>query len=433
MRYLLNCIYTLLLFFALPILLYRAIRHGKYRDGLEQKLLGRVPEFSPTSQRIWIHAVSVGEVNLLRPLIRRLLRSRPACEIVISTTTKTGFELARKKYDSHTTFWCPIDFSWAVSNAFDRVKPDMLVLAELELWPNLLAEAKRRDVPVAIINGRLSDRSTKGYLRVSRLMPNWLSAVRTVAAQSETCAERFRKLGAANVEHVGSIKFDGAESDRNNPRTQELKELAGIKTHDCVLLAGSTQHPEESIALRVWQRLSTEHPNLRLILVPRHPERYAEVRKLLEESGVAWQARTELQPGSTPTPVLLVDTVGELGAWWGTADIGFVGGCMGSRGGQNMIEPAAYGVATCFGPNTRNFRDVVQLLLAHAAAQVVQNEDELEEFVRRCISDPAFRSEIGNSARRLASEQRGAADRTVELIASLLSDETDFRAQRKIA
>ena len=440
MRYLLNFIYLLLTLAVSPWLLWAAIRHGKYRDGLSAKLLGLVPNLSKADgPRVWIHAVSVGEVNLIATVLNRL-RSRVAdLEVVISTTTKTGFELASRKYASHTVFYLPLDFSWSVRNAFKRIDPDVLVLVELELWPNLLTSAREGRIPVAIINGRLSDRSARGYRRLGRWVRTWLSGVRLVIAQSQLCAERFVRLGvgAEDVHHVGSLKFDGALTDRGNPKTEQLRRLANIDSDQIVFLAGSTQEPEEAFAIAAWQKLVPEYPNLRLILVPRHPERYGEVRRLLDTSGVSWQARSERNDDSSScAPVLLVDTVGELGAWWGTADIGFVGGSMGARGGQNMIEPAAYGVATSFGPNTKNFRDVVKMLLAEKAATVVKNQMELETFVRRCVDDADYRAQLGRNAQQLVLQHRGAADRTAELLVPLIAGQrrvSDSKRDRRAA
>jgi 3-deoxy-D-manno-octulosonic-acid transferase len=265
-----------------------------------------------------------------------------------------------------------------------------------------------------------------------------------IAAQNQEYAERFRQLGAAaNAVHVtGSIKFDGARTRRDMPETRRLAQLAGITENDIVFLAGSTQDPEESIALSVFERLADAFPRLKLIIVPRHPERFDEVAALLDRSGLAWQRRSRLESGPLAPRadcqlaervdhigprVLLVDAVGELGHWWGTAHVGFVGGSLTSRGGQNMIEPAGYGVAISFGPNTWNFRDVVSLLLDREAAVVVHNEQEVEAFVRRCLIDPLYASEVGRRAQRLVVEQQGAADRTIELLERLLVPANEFR------
>jgi 3-deoxy-D-manno-octulosonic-acid transferase len=221
---------------------------------------------------------------------------------------------------------------------------------------------------------------------------------------------------------TGSVKFDGAECDRGNPSTRRLADLAGFAADDIVFLAGSTQNPEEKLALEAFQRLASSHPRLRLVLVPRHPERFAEVAKMLDESRVEWTRRSSLQPGR-PAPenrVLLVDTVGELGAWWGTATLAYVGGSMGSRGGQNMIEPAAYGADVAFGPRTENFRDVVGLLLAAAAATVVRDGGELEGWLRGCLETPAESAARGARAQSLVLAQQGATRRTLDQLGKLL-------------
>lgn len=425
----LNGIYLALLAFASPWILWSALRHGKYREGFAEKLLGRVPRREGDRPCIWLHAVSVGEVNLLQTTLEQLGCQRPDVELVISTTTKTGYDLARGKYAEHTVFYCPLDFSWAVRNALGRIRPDLLVLAELELWPNLIRAAHASNTKVAIINGRLSDKSFRGYRRLRPLVSSLLRSLKLIAVQDELTAERFRQLGAEQVTVTGSLKFDGAITDRQNSRTRKLRELAGFSDDDLVLLAGSTQAPEEEYAIEIFQKLSPRHPNLRLILVPRHPERFEAAAQLLQQSGLPWIRRTELElnqpPTRDPKSAILVDCIGELGAWWGTATLGFVGGSYGSRGGQNMLEPAAYGVATCFGPNTRNFRDIVARLLAVEGAQVVRDREQFEQFVERAIIDPAWSHHLGQRARELVLSQQGATARTIDLILPLLEQTSD--------
>jgi len=462
--YLLNILYLLLIVLALPWLVWQSVRKGKYRQGLAAKLLGRVPRRTSQKTCIWLHAVSVGEVNLLAPLIREIQRQRPDWQCVVSTTTATGMALAGKKYAGLTVFYCPLDFSWAVAAAVRRIRPDVLVLAELELWPNLVRAAKRFGARVAVINGRLSEHSFRGYRRIRPLAARLLRQIDLVAVQDETYAGRFRALGAlpSTVHVTGSLKYDGAQTDRNNPATRRLRRLAGFADEDQVLLAGSTQEPEEAVVLEVYRQLSRSWPGLRLVLVPRHRDRFRAVARLLDRSGIPWQRRTELeakslsQNPSPPAPlpasgargetstaplpasgargersgtgskgpdtaarVLLVDVVGELGAWWGTAGIAFVGGSLGDRGGQNMIEPAAYGAAVCFGPNTRNFRDVVATMLAHDAAVVVADDEQLSRFARRCLEDPDYAAALGDRARSLVLGQLGASRRTFDLLAAL--------------
>ena len=429
MPYLLNVVYLLLLVLFSPWLLYAAIRKGKYREGLGAKFLGRVPQRTGAGRCVWLHAVSVGEINVLGPLLLQLEQEHPSWECVISTTTKTGYALARKKYAPRPVFYCPLDFSWAVNRALRSVRPDLLVLVELELWPNLIWAAQRQDTKVAIVNGRLSEHSARGYRRIRPFVAAVLRSLDLVAVQNAEYAERFRQLGARpeTVQVTGSIKFDGAETERGNPKTQRLAALWGLQPEDVVFLAGSTQSPEEALALEVFRRLTPDHPRLRLILTPRHPERFAEVAELLDRCGLPWQRRSTLETqGPNPAAsVLLIDTIGELAAWWGAARIAYVGGSMGRRGGQNMIEPAAYGAAVSFGPNTSNFRDVVALLLDRQAAVVVQDAPELTEFVRRCIEEPAFAEELGRRAQQLVIEQLGAAKRTSQLIGSLFEIDPD--------
>lgn len=429
----LNTVYLTVMLLASPWILWSAFKHGKYREGFAEKLWGLVPERSGNRPCVWLHAVSVGEVNLLATTLKEIASRRPDWELVISTTTKAGYDLARKKYADHTVFYCPIDFSWAAQRAMRRVRPDLLVLAELELWPNLIAAAKRQAAKVAIINGRLSDKSFRGYSRFLPVVSRVLSMIDLIAAQNVETAERFRQLGAPDriVHATGSLKFDGAITDRENQRTRHLRELADFTANDIVFLAGSTQSPEEEIALRIYQQLVTDFPQLKLVLVPRHPQRFDEVAELLASSGVTWMRRSQLTNSATRNPhsaILLVDTIGELGAWWGTATIGFVGGSFGSRGGQNMLEPAAYGVATCFGPNTWNFRDIVGQLLAVEGAKVVRDEVELTAFVRRVLADPSWGEELGARAQRLVLEQQGATARTVELLLPLVGKQMQTRA-----
>lgn len=424
MPYLLNLVYLALVVLAGPWLAWRAARTGRYRRGWREKLWGAVPPVPTDRPVVWLHAVSVGELNVLAPLIAELEARRPGWRCVVSTTTAAGYELARQKFARHLVFWCPLDFSWAVRRALARVRPRLLVLCELELWPNLIRAAHETGAPVAVINGRLSEHSLRGYRRLGPWGRRLFASLDLVAAQSAGHAARFRAAGVASERLVttGSIKFDGAWGGRDEEQSRHLAELAGFGATDRVWLAGSTEAPEEELTLEVFRQLAPRHPELRLVLVPRQPHRFEEVAGLLDRSGVAWQRRTALsgQPADPRARVLLVDTIGELAAWWGTAEIGFVGGSLGQRGGQNMIEPAARGVAVSFGPRTRNFRDAVELLLRDEAAVVVQDRRELAAFVERCLQDPDFVRALSERARRVVADQVGATSRTVDELLRLV-------------
>jgi 3-deoxy-D-manno-octulosonic-acid transferase len=426
LRYLLDAVYCALLLVASPWLLWAALKKGKYREGFAEKFLGRTPIRSGDAPCLWLHAVSVGEVALLEPLLREFCSRNPRWQCVISTTTTTGHRLARERYPNHQVFYAPLDFSWATSAAMQRIRPNLVVLAELELWPNLISAAGDVGARIALVNGRVSERSFRGYRRIRWLLQPVLRKLSRIAAQSEEYAERFKQLGAdaAKVVVTGSLKFDGAQTDRNHASVVRFRQLAGITDTDIVLLAGSTQAPEEELAIDSYLQLAAKHPELRLILVPRHPERFHEVATLLDAKRALWQRRSELDehPTDPARRILLVDRVGELRWWWASASIGFVGGSLGPRGGQNMIEPAAFGVATCFGPQTHNFREVVRLLLADDAAVVIQDGAELTEFVRNCLSESDYAKGLGRRAREVVMRQLGATQRTVDLLGTLLNE-----------
>jgi len=424
MPWLRNLVYLLLIVLVLPKLIYSAVRHGKYRQGFAEKFLGLVPrtQIAAGKRCIWFHAVSVGEVNLLQTLIQTIEQRDPQCHCVISTTTRTGYEHARKKYATHTVFYCPLDFSWAIKAALRRVQPNLLVLVELELWPNLIHFAAQQ-TKVVVVNGRLSANSTRGYRRLGFIIKPTVRQLDHIAVQNDEYYQRFLSIGAttAQLTVTGSIKFDGAQADRQNQQTVELKRLAGISNTDFVIIAGSTQVEEEKISLHVLQQLLPKIPQLKLVIVPRHPERFEDVARAIKQTGLRSARRSTItKPVDPSTKVILVDAVGELGSWWGLANIGFVGGSMGKRGGQNMIEPAAYGVAVCFGPNTTNFRDIVELLLADNAAQVVHDQNEFEQFVLATINDPTQANKMGQRAKQLVHEQQGATTRSLDILFSLL-------------
>lgn len=425
----LDLIYLLALVFASPFLFYRAVRQKKYRDGWGQKFLGRVPVLPSTNEgkkRIWFHAVSVGEVNLLKPIVAQIDAEYPNWEFVVSSTSKTGLELAKKLFGDRTAvFYCPLDFSWAVKRALRRIKPDMLVLAELELWPNLIKKASRSGVKVAIVNGRVSDGSFKTYYRIRMFLGSTFRKIDLIVAQDDVAANYFRRLSPVpeRVSVSGSIKFDGVKTDRHNSATQALAKLAGVRESDVVYMCGSTQDPEEKGALEVYRRLCRDYPALKLIVVPRHKERFEEVAKLLDASEFPWTRRSAIagpiDPASEQSRVVLVDALGELGAWWGLAKIAFVGGSWGARGGQNMLEPAGYGAAVSFGPNTKNFRTIVEALLRENAAKVVADVDEMEAFVKKCLDEPDYAERLGAAARALTIRNAGATKRTLEELARL--------------
>ena len=429
MRWLFNSLYLLFLLLASPWMLWRIVK-GKSRRGWMQKLFGTVPARARPGPCLWLHAVSVGEVNLLQPVIDQLLDRQPELQIAVSTSTETGYDLAQTKYSQHLVFFCPHDFSWAIANVLKRIKPDAIVLAELELWPNLIAVAGKHQVPVVVINGRISENSHRGYQRFGFLTKPMFRGLSMVMAQTKTYADRFVELGCSKstISVSGSVKFDGVTTDRNNPNTQRLADEAGFEADDFVFVAGSTQLEEDFIAAEVFQKLKPEFPQLKLVLVPRHPDRCQQLEQQLKKLAIEVDLRTDITleeevntERDTDRP-LVVNVIGELGHWWGRANAAYVGGSMGIREGQNMIEPSAYGVPTCFGPRTKNFRDIVEQLLAQDAAVVVANAHELERFIRDCLTSPQTMQSMGDRAQAVVKQNLGAAEKTATSVIGLIDN-----------
>ncbi len=431
MSFLLNLCYLLVLLTLSPWLIYKSLTTGKYRQGLWRKFTGRALSRLGDEPCVWFHGVSVGEIHLLRQVVAGFRKRHPDWTCVISTTTDTGFSEARKSFPELPVMYWPLDFTWAVRRALRRVKPSLIVLAEGELWPNLLAAAKKRGIPVAVINGRLSPRSFRRFWRFRFFVRPVLANVDLFAVQTEQFAACYRQLMVPNHRIVvtGSVKYDGVETDPQNPRTIELAKLFG--SDGLIWIAGSTQAPEEQIVLDIYRRAFVDHPDLRLFLVPRQKERFEEVSRMLQDSGLPFLRRSRLKASAdhpldpaSRYPVILVDTIGELSALWGLADVAFVGGSLdGRRGGQNMIEPAAYGAAVVFGPHVWNFQDTADRLVAARGAIQVQDAAELERVNLRLLADAAERQRLGQAARHFVLQQQGATERTISLLDTLLSDE----------
>ncbi len=421
MRILLDLFYLLAGVLASPWLLWRAVHTGRYRQDLAAKLLGHVGVPASSAHTVWFHGVSVGEIHLLVTLIAAFRKRHPDWRVVVSSTTDTGLSEARAKFADLTVIPYPFDFSWACGEALDRVKPAVVVLAESELWPNFLAAASERKVPVVVANARISPRTFKRMQRVKSLLRRLLFRhVTAFAVQTEEYAGRLRQLGVSESRVVvtGSVKYDGATGDRDTPKGRELRRLVSREptASALVLVAGSTHAPEESILLGVFAKLRATFPQLRLLLVPRHPDRFTEVAELIQQSRLPFVRRSQLvEP--TDAQVVLLDTVGELGAAWGLADLGYTGGSLdGKRGGQSMIEPAGYGVPVVFGPHVWNFRDAARMLVDAGGAVMVQSADELERAFSELIQDAERRKRMGETARRLVQQQQGATERTLEVI-----------------
>jgi 3-deoxy-D-manno-octulosonic-acid transferase len=436
----LDLIYLFALALLSPWLAWRAARTGRYRSELAAKVLGRVFFRNPRNKRVvWFHAVSVGEVNLLGTLVPAFQNRHPDWLVVVSSTTDTGLAEARKKFPDLDVIAWPFDFSWAVTAALGAVKPALVVLTESEMWPNFLATANKRRVPVVVVNARMSPRSFRRLSRIAGVARRLLFRhVARFVVQEAEYADRLKQLGvpAAKVITTGSIKYDGAAKP-NEEKIHVLARVLGLEeptpppcregargggSNALVLLAGSTHAPEESIVLGVFARLRERFPHLRLLLVPRHPDRFEEVARLVESSGLPFVRRSAItSPLGEMPAVVLLDTMGELGAAWGLADVGFTGGSLdGVRGGQSMIEPAGYGVPCVFGPHVWNFRDAAKRLVEVGGAIKVKDAAELEAELARLVADPEFRARMGAAARELVGRQQGATARTLDVLDALI-------------
>ncbi len=421
----LNVVYAVVLLILSPWLIYKGVTTGKYRRGLWTKLTGRLSRIAGERSCVWFHGVSVGEVHLLTQVVAAFRQRHPDWECVISTTTDTGFAEAKKRFPGTEVLFWPLDFTWAVHRALRQIRPNVVVLAESEIWPNFVRIAKNQGVKLALINARMSPRSLRRYEKFRWLTTGIVRSFDLIATQTDEYADAFRKLGATKIHTTGSVKFDGIQFHRDNSLTLEMRQLLGLREDDLIWVAGSTQTPEERVALEIFQEARRSHDNLRLVIVPRQKERFVEVSDLLVKSGVPFLRRSDMQlvgenwPGETP--VILVDTIGDLRTVWGMADVAFVGGSLdGKRGGQNMIEPAAYGAAVVFGPHVWNFKKTARQLVEHQAAIQVEDAAALKLAILRLLSAPDSRRRLGQAAQAFVVSQQGATERTLDALEPLL-------------
>jgi 3-deoxy-D-manno-octulosonic-acid transferase len=411
-----------------PWWLFRIASTQKYREGLRERLGLIRPELIRLCRErpvIWVHAVSVGEVLAVSRLVKTLDAALPGFFIAVSTTTRTGQELARERFGAERVFYCPLDLPWAVRAYLNALRPRLFVLAETEFWPNLLSGCYRRGIPVVVVNARVSDRSWPRYRRLRWLWQPFLSRLSCVLAQSETDADRLKAIGCLpqRVTAAGNLKFD-VRIAKEADATRLLKALAGGLR---LVVAGSTLDGEETTLLEAWPRLLEADSQLAMVLAPRHPERFAAVAALLENSGVAWVRRSDWRAQSeetiqplTPGTIVLLDTIGELASVYSLASVAFVGGSLIPAGGHNPLEPAQFGVPIVMGPHYANFRAITEDLLAHQAVRIAVRE-ELAGVLIDLLQDRSAAEAMGSRARQVFSSQAGATGRCVEALKELLA------------
>ncbi len=433
MRTLYNILFTLGFILSSPYYFVRMRRRGNWQKGFAErfgKYSTKLKQALTNRDVLWMHAVSVGEVNLCTQLIRALETRMPNLKIVVSTTTTTGMgELHRKLPNDISKIYYPIDYRRFVARAFATIRPEAIVLVEAEIWPNFLWRAHSHRKPVFLVNARLSDRSYRGYKRFGFLFRPLFAGLTGVGAQNEADAARLRQLGCRPeaIRIVGSLKFDAAQlEERRLLDVPALLRQAGVKPEAPLIVAGSTHAGEEAILAEQFLRLRTRFPDLFLVLVPRHFERSREVGRELEALGVKFAYRSELMSHEEFAPgeidCLIVNTTGELKYFYEHATIIFVGKSLTAEGGQNPVEPGALGKAMVFGPNMQNFAQVARGFLQQNGAVQVQDAAELEHALGDLLGDEARRAELGRNALKVVHENLGAIDRTVDMIVERLAD-----------
>jgi 3-deoxy-D-manno-octulosonic-acid transferase len=407
---------------SLPWWLFQILRHGKYRTGFAERI-GRVParlrEPSDASV-IWVHAVSVGEVLAVSGLVEAMRRNFPQRRVLVSTTTDTGQQLARKRFGEANVFYFPLDFAFAIRPYLQALRPELVVLAETEFWPNFLRLVHASGARIAVVNGRISDRSLPNYRRFQWALRRMLAHVDMFLTQTDEDAERLRSIGAepARIRVTGNLKFDVAVPTPA-PIVETLRRSLTSDGAGPVLVCGSTVEGEEEILLEAFETVRSVHPRAVMILAPRHPERFEEVAALLDQSGVPFKRRTQWSGETLAGGVLLVDSIGELSSLYALADIAFVGGSLVPRGGHNIIEPALHGVTIVVGKHTENFRDIVALFRSRDAVRIV-DPSELAALLMQLLADDAERIALGRRAAETVRSQTGATERTLAALQTLL-------------
>jgi 3-deoxy-D-manno-octulosonic-acid transferase len=433
-------VYNLLLLLLLPLialyLLWRLFVRSKTLAGFGERMGGiaeRVQGLEGDDPVVWVHAVSAGEVAAVVPVIRQIRVSEPIARIALSTVTTTGREMAEKRgVDPDARFYFPFDLPGIVDRVLDAVKPDVLVLVETEIWPNMLHAATARGVSVIIVNGRISDRSFRRAKLLKPLFAWMLGNVEQVCAQSQEDADRFVELGAPaeRVTVTGNSKFDEQFPAVREAETSKYRQDFGFGREDPVLLAASTHEGEEEIALSAFAQLRVTHPNLQLIIAPRHPERGGRVEELVKDHGYAAYRRSRALDAGGEDPlapergpqvcVAILDTIGELARVYAVSTVSFVGNSLVPGGGHNILQPVALGKPALFGPHMENFRDIAAICLREEVGIEVADSGELIEETDRLLNSEGDLALIAARGPAVIDKYSGASERNAERVIALL-------------
>jgi 3-deoxy-D-manno-octulosonic-acid transferase len=426
-RTLYNILFTIFFLLASPYYFYRMARRGNWGPGFWERFgyyEANLKQALTNRHVIWMHAVSVGEVNICIELIKALETRAPNLKFVVSTTTTTGMADLKRRLQPHISkIYYPIDRRGIVARALTTVHPDAIVLFETEIWPNFIWRAKKRGIPLFLANAKLSDRSFPRYKYFGFLFRPLFASFDGIAAQSKDQAERYRAVGArpGRVQVTGNLKYEAAIAPQQKRiDVPSLLKQLGVKGDSPILIGGSTHDGEEILLADITEHLRARMPKLFLILVPRHFERCNDIARKLQERGVKLIFRTAIKPGTRMAEgeinCLLVNTTGELRFFYEYATVVFIGKSMTAKGGQNLIEPGAFGKAIVFGPNMQNFAEVARNFLGKSGAAQVQDAAMLQKVLGELLEDKYQRAEMGRNALHVVSENLGAMERTVEMI-----------------
>jgi len=416
-----DLICLLMIIIYLPVYIFK----GKLHAGLKERL-GFLPVRHFGNKPVWIHAVSVGEAVSLRNIFSELKTKYPAKDFVVSTVTRAGNRIVRNfTSEKELVTYLPLDFSFVVKKVIDKIDPSLFIIAETELWPNLISYLHRKNVPVIIINGRISDRSYKGYSLIKFLVRPLLDKVACVGTQTQDDAARFVRLGLREdrVRVTGNLKFDQKVSNEDKKAQEALKVKLDLVPADKLFVCGSTHPGEEEIILNAFGQVSPDFPDLRLVIAPRHAERAKEVQKIssrLGFNGIFVSQSVKRCDTCIPKQIYILDSVGSLINLYAIADYVFVGGSLIKKGGHNILEPAIFAKPIIFGPNMFNFKEIADLFIKDDASILVRNEGDLVEALRSLLDDPTKASVLGEKARALLLKNQGATKKDLELIEGYL-------------
>ena len=420
-----NIILTCLLILSFPYLLLRSLVQERFRKRLFQRM-GFLPRRS-VKRLIWIHAASVGEVFCSIPLIKRIKQGFPQCEIVLTTVTHTGNEAAKASLpEADEVLFFPVDHPLTIGRAIKRIKPSLLLIAETELWPNLLRSCGKKGIPIILFNGRISQKSFRRYLFFKSLFRECLQNIRLFLMQTEKDRERIIEIGAPQerTRVLGNLKFDQTFQPPTQETLSEMTQSIGLKGDETVLVAGSTHSGEEEILITLFKDLRKNDPHLLLILAPRHLERLEEVERILKKANISWIRRTLFSLNKDhwdggrdgPPEVILLDTMGELTRFYSLGTLAFIGGSLVPVGGHNPLEPLFFQKCTLFGPHMFNFLEITQSLIEAGGAIQVKGRKDLYLHLKRLLTDEGERKRIGERGYQFLQRHQGATEKTFEEI-----------------